>query len=79
MDHDEAWNLVKSFSDSNYYMTTSTKPYPMTGLVAGHAYSLFKAYEYNDIKLIKVMNPWGNYEWNGDYGDKSEEWTEELK
>ena len=54
-----------------------------TGLVLGHAYTLLegKSYENNnlDIDLIKVRNPWGEGEWTGDWSDKSDKWTKELK
>ena len=26
-----------------------------------------------------MRNPWGNFEWQGDWGDKSDCWTPELK
>jgi calpain-15 len=33
-----------------------------------------------DVRLMKLRNPWGNKgEWNGDWSDKSEKWTPELK
>ncbi len=37
--------------------------------------------EINDktIRLLKIRNPWGNFEWNGDYSDKSDKWTKDLK
>jgi calpain-15 len=29
---------------------------------------------------MKLRNPWGNKgEWNGDWSDKSDKWTPELK
>jgi calpain-15 len=28
---------------------------------------------------LKVRNPWGKHEWNGDWGDQSDLWTDELK
>lgn len=49
------------------------------GLVGGHAYSLLRAYEGNGLKLIKLRNPWGSHEWNGDWSDKSKKWTSKLK
>ena len=32
-----------------------------------------------EVKLLKLRNPWGSFEWQGDWGDKSSTWTPELK
>jgi len=44
-----------------------------------HAYSIMEAEEYKGIKLLKIRNPWGNFEWTGDYSDSSPLWTAELR
>jgi hypothetical protein len=58
-----------------------------TGLLAGHAYSILDVK--NPITelgflglignkrtvLLKVRNPWGEQEWNGDWSDHSPKWT----
>ena len=62
------------------------------GLIREHAYGLIDAYQHedkngdvmrdrngNDIKLLKIRNPWGEHEWNGDWSDQSDLWTDELK
>lgn len=30
-------------------------------------------------RIIQVRNPWGNFEWNGEFSDNSSAWTEKLK
>ena len=30
-------------------------------------------------KLIELRNPWGSFEWNGDFSDKSSKWTPSLR
>jgi calpain-15 len=54
-----------------------------SGLVPGHAYSLIAVKEPKSgppgLKLVQIRNPWGYGEWYGDWGDKSELWTNALR
>ncbi|KAM4690221.1 calpain-3 [Rhinophrynus dorsalis] len=49
------------------------------GLVKGHAYSVTGVEETtckgNQVKLVRLRNPWGQVEWNGSWSDNSKEWT----
>lgn len=52
--------------------------------MGGHAYGVLSAQtvkdaDGNEVQLVKLRNPWGNFEWKGAWGDNSEEWTDELK
>mmetsp|Transcript_6794 Transcript_6794/g.6093 ORF Transcript_6794/g.6093 Transcript_6794/m.6093 type:complete len:189 (-) Transcript_6794:120-686(-) len=49
------------------------------GIVGGHAYTLISAHKVGDVRLLRIRNPWGSGEWTGDYSDKSDKWTPELK
>jgi len=53
------------------------------GLVTGHAYAVISVMEVeNDgetLNLLRIRNPWGKGEWTGDWSDKSELWTDDLK
>lgn len=51
-----------------------------TGLRPGHAYSLLDdamvtGSDGVESHIIKIRNPWGNFEWTGEWGDKSDKWT----
>lgn len=46
------------------------------GLVAGHAYSIIEVVEISNIKLLQLRNPWGSFEWKGDWSDNSTKWQE---
>ena len=54
------------------------------GLLRNHAYSILSIWELtmrdgDIVKLLKIRNPWGSLEWNGDWSDDSNLWTEEFK
>ncbi len=53
------------------------------GLVGGHSYTLISAHhvkrEGQPVTLLKIRNTWGKTEWQGDWSDKSDIWTDELK
>lgn len=44
----------------------------------GHAYSIIAAKEAKGHKLVLIRNPWGNFEWDGDWSDNSQLWTKEM-
>jgi calpain-15 len=81
----EFYKMLKMFTEDGYLMTASTpgkddmtkaigKP-PTAGIVPGHAYTLKSVHEYNGEKLVCLRNPWGDFEWDGDWSDKSTKWT----
>jgi len=53
------------------------------GLSPGHAYTVLGVYELDGSrgkeKVVRLRNPWGNGEWNGDWSDSSSKWTSALK
>lgn len=51
-------------------MTSGSPP----GLVHGHAYSIIDVMRAHGFSLIKLRNPWGHGEWQGDWSDKSPLW-----
>ena len=54
------------------------------GLVPGHAYGVIGCAAVEDIngnkaQIVQLRNPWGRFEWRGDWGDESELWSPEAK
>ena len=51
------------------------------GIVAGHAYTLIKVAEdkQRNKMILKMRNPWGSFEWNGEYAEDANTWTDKLK
>jgi hypothetical protein len=48
--------------------------------MSGHAYSLISVHEADGPvpRLLRLRNPWGRTEWNGDYSDESKLWNPAL-
>ena len=52
------------------------------GLMAHHCYSILSIHENpgnKKVRLLKLRNPYGREEWNGDWSDESALWTEPLR
>ncbi|CAE8602600.1 unnamed protein product [Polarella glacialis] len=45
------------------------------GLHEGHAYSILEVQEAHGVRLIRLRNPWGQGEWNGNWSKKSASWA----
>lgn len=79
---DELWRIIRESDSLDYIMCTCTKGsenLQSVGLVEGHAYTLVGVYDIDGLRLLKIRNPWGSFEWKGDYCDSSPLWTKELK
>lgn len=55
-----------------------------TGIVSGHAYTILDVRNVIDSqgrpqRILKIRNPWGKFEWNGDFSDSSRLWTDKLR
>jgi calpain-15 len=45
------------------------------GIVPGHAYTILRVTEQFGHKLVNLRNPWGSFEWGGDWSDDSPLWS----
>jgi len=61
----------------------SSATFEKVGLVEGHAYSVLDFAEVavgaTTHQLVRLRNPYGRKEWNGDWSDSSPMWTQELR
>ena len=75
---DEAGYLISSSTAGEDRWTESGGPTEAGGLVPGHAYSIIQVKEAYGNQLVNVRNPWGTFEWQGDWGDTSKTWTKQM-
>jgi len=73
----EVFKLLDGYSKKKYFLVLSSKSADQVpkGIVGGHAYTLIETHEEGGVKLIRLRNPWGSFEWEGEYGYKSAKWT----
>jgi hypothetical protein len=85
-----AWEKLKLHNAQNFIITCFTKSTEVTeeksgeGLVSGHAYSILDVREVMDsrgklARLVQIRNPWGKFEWTGNFSDNSPLWTPQAK
>ena len=85
----EIWNKMIESRDKGYVMTAGTSgdvsnlDIEEVGLSPGHAYTVLGVHELQGPrgkeKVVRLRNPWGNGEWNGDWSDSSSKWTTAVK
>ena len=77
---EKLWKLLKEYDRCNACLAASIsgaggEAKRSDGLVAGHAYSILQAREVGGFQLVQVRNPWGSFEWKGDWSDQSPMWS----
>jgi hypothetical protein len=91
-DHDQVteedlWKQLRDGVRSDYTMLCSLDPekyaFGRSEAVSNYSYTVVGTYKVDSskgsTKLIKIRNPWGNFEWKGDWSDSSRLWTSRIK
>ena len=85
-DEEEIFKIITDRVDQKHAVTISCGKTNLQkqvakdlGLVISHSYSVFQAKEIDGVQLLQIRNPWGNFEWQGVWGDKSSKWTPKMK
>ncbi|CAK9029372.1 Calpain-type cysteine protease DEK1 (Phytocalpain DEK1) (Protein DEFECTIVE KERNEL 1) (ZmDEK1) [Durusdinium trenchii] len=82
------WDSLVLAEQSGFVQTATIYEKPgdlqaTVGIVENHAYAILGIFETRfrgrALKLLKIRNPWGNFEWKGDWSDASPLWSQELK
>ncbi len=86
---EDFWNKLLNAINSDYVMTCLCSPEKKklktiaTGLHNKHIYSILDILQFNhngeNVKLLKLRNPWGKSEWRGDWSNKWTKWPIEIK
>jgi len=76
------WSKILQCVKDEVFMYSYSKKVG-NGIVANHAYSFLDAKERKVngelIRLVKLRNPWGTGEWQGEWSDQCPKWTQEAK
>jgi len=87
-DHESLWENIKLAEKNNCIMTATVKEgtpgIESVGLIKDYSFILVSTREEIDkkdkkINLLKMLNPYEDGNWVGDYSDGSELWTDEMK
>lgn len=90
-EHEDIFDIIKNGDENDFVMATGCgkedsdkAALKELGLVTEHSYGIISAATVtdsagNECNICKLRNPWGNFEWSGDWGDESDKWTEEAK
>ncbi|XP_063040696.1 calpain-8-like [Engraulis encrasicolus] len=81
----DLWDILLRAAKSKSLIACGTKPGKTAantvlpnGIVEGHAYAvtgIMQVLSNNQpVRLVRLFNPWGHGEWNGDWSDKSPKW-----
>jgi calpain-15 len=88
---DELWNQIHEADKKDWIMGIASQHDDQKmvdivenlGIQTYHAYSLIDAHEitvdHSKVRLLKIRNPWGKKEWNGEWSDDSAKWTLNLR
>ena len=87
IDTDMLFALLASYMEADFLVCCGTggcdineAQYEAVGLMPSHAYSILAVeLVQGGTFLVKLRNPWGHGEWNGDWSDASPCWTPDLK
>ena len=87
-DLDDVWSKIKEANAKQFMLTCFTHSAETTeeqsdqGLVSGHAYTILDVRNVIDNRgqprrILQIRNPWGKFEWNGEFSDDSRSWSNE--
>eukprot|EP01091_Cochliopodium_minus_P010448 TRINITY_DN2764_c0_g1_i1.p1 TRINITY_DN2764_c0_g1~~TRINITY_DN2764_c0_g1_i1.p1 ORF type:complete len:538 (-),score=139.80 TRINITY_DN2764_c0_g1_i1:541-2154(-) len=82
IDNGKFWDRILKNIEESFLMGTALTSDSMDdvkGIKTNHAYSILDARELDHNRILKIRNPWGEFEWKGKWSDSSDVWTEKYK
>lgn len=74
----DMFELIKKYDEKESIIAAGTTggddSQSSRGIVKGHAYTVLRVVEKDKFRLLQVRNPWGSFEWEGDWSDESKLW-----
>jgi calpain-15 len=81
-DTNKLWKLLKESDYLDFIICSNSinsAEAETVGIFPSQSYAVVSVKEYKNIRLLKMMNPWGAYEWKVDFSEGSLFWTNKLK
>ena len=77
----DVWKHLLKNHGKGYLMTASpnSEKAVLKGIVINHAYTILDIKEFEEIKLIRMRNPWGSNDFVGKWNQNSDFWSHSLK
>lgn len=84
IDSQALMELLQKWDDSRFLMCASghlasSDTHKVENIVQSHEYSLIQVAKNANgegVDLVQLRNPWGSCEWQGDWSDKSDKWSQ---
>ena len=71
------WDYLADYDQKNYLVCISRNK--TEDDQSNRNFAVISLHETNEHKIIKMRNPFEDFEWNGLFSDKSKLWTKELR
>lgn len=79
-DHEKIWSLLQEYDKNDSLITASVSNRnedinEELGIILGHTYTIKQVINIKGFRLLNLRNPWGSFEWKGDWSDHSKLWN----
>ncbi|KRX05710.1 hypothetical protein PPERSA_09850 [Pseudocohnilembus persalinus] len=84
---EKIWNFIVSNADEGYVLSADPNRNEQLkqgqNIDIGYSFAILNyqivKFQGNQEKIIQIRNPWGSYQWQGDWSNKSQKWDQQSK